>query len=146
MKDSKSLNNSLLSIEPGVIVYGPAITSRLALAGVLLPLHIPLWLFLKPWFSASNFTNIDIFNGTRIMKWFGIAPVLVYYCSAMTIINTVGVVMGPMMVFSPFMSIDILYAGFSLTISIWDDHHPVNILDWGVGVSLTGITVYIDKT
>lgn len=147
-KDIYDFNNQFLSLSlvPGVIVYGPAITSRLAFAGVLLPLHIPLWKFIKPWFSQTNYSFYNVFNGTQIMKWVGVAPVLVYYCSAMSLVNIFGLTLGLNTVFSPFMSIDILYAGFTLTINIWEDYHAVNMLDWGVGVSLTGITVYVENT
>jgi len=140
----KDISLDLPTIIPGVVVYGPSISSRLAFAGVLLPLIIPLWDIIGTWGSIMDITRYDIFNGTKIMKWFYIVPISAYYCSSVSLINTYGMVFGPNMILSPFMAIDIIYAGFSITVSIWDDHQPVNILDWGVGVCLTGVTVYVE--
>ena len=70
-------------------------------------------------------------------------PVAAFYCSAMTYISAVGVKLGETPVLSPFISILVAHVGLGVSVSIFDDSYPINIVDWIVGVSLTGLIAHI---
>lgn len=147
MEDTRILPNSDFQprIMPEVIVCGPVISSFLAVGGSMFPLHTILSNLLPPWWYNSSNWRLDILNGTRIAGFIGIMPVAAFYCTAMTLINVFGLKLGQSCVISPFISIMAAHVGVGISVSIFDDAYPVNILDWGVGVSLTGLIAYISR-
>ena len=131
------------TVTPNVIVCGPCITSFLTIGGPLLPLHTLLFGILPPfWYNTSQY-EYDLLTGTRIATFVGLLPVIAFYCTATTFINTYGAVIGEQSVFSPFIALMILHAGFGLSMIIYDDAFPVSIFDWSIGVSATGLIAYI---
>ena len=137
------LSTSSSSVTPSVMICGPVITSFLSVGGPMIPLHVFLFNLLPPlWYNVSQ-ERLDILNGTRIAKFYGILPLVAFYCSSMTLINAFGAVVGENSVFSPFVAIMVLHAGAGISISIFDDGFPTNILDWSIGVSATGLIAYL---
>ena len=131
------------TVTPNVIVCGPCVTSFLTIGGPLLPLHTLLFGILPPfWYNTSQY-EYDLLTGTRIATFVGLLPVIAFYCTATTLINTYGAVIGERSVFSPFIALMILHAGFGLSMIIYDDAFPVSIFDWSIGVSATGLIAYI---
>jgi hypothetical protein len=131
-------------VSPNVIICGPAITSFLTIGGPILPLHVLLFNVLRPfWYNTSSFES-DFANGALVSGFLGLLPVVAFYCSTTTIINAYGAVLGENTVISPFIALMILHAGAGVSISINSDGFPINIFDWAIGLSVTGLVAYID--
>ncbi len=131
-------------VSPNVIICGPAITSFLTIGGPILPLHVLLFNVLKPfWFNTSSY-ELDFANGALFSGFLGLLPVVAFYCSTTTIINAYGAVLGENTVISPFIALMILHAGAGVSISINSNSIPINIFDWAIGLSVTGLVAYID--
>lgn len=140
---SVSLPRSTYAFTPHTIYCGPSLTSFLTIGGSFFVLHQFLGNLLPPYLYTYIYERLDMFNGTRLAGWLGITPVLGMYCPVMTLINAFGLVEGPNTVFSPFMALMVLYVGFGIAVSVFDDGYPYSLFDWGVGVSLTGVIIYI---
>jgi hypothetical protein len=126
-----------------IIVCGPCVTSFLTIGGPLLPLHNLLFGILPAfWYNTSEY-EFDFLTGTRAETFIGLLPLLGFYCSATTLINAYGAVLGEHSVVSPFITLMVLHAGFGLSINIYDDAFPVNIFDWSIGISAMGLIAYV---
>jgi len=132
------------SVAPNVIICGPSIASFLTIGGPIIPLHVLLFDILKPfWYNTSIF-EFDAVNGVLISTFLGILPVVAFYCTATTLINAYGAVIGEHTVISPFIALMLLHVGAGLSIAVNDNGFPVNIFDWAIGLSTTGLIAYID--
>ena len=132
------------SVVPNVIVCGPAVTSFLTIGGPIIPLHVLLFNILPPFWYNTTKLHFDTFNGTRMVGFLGALPATAFYCTATTLINAYGAVIGEHSVISPFISLSVIDVLVGLSIAIFDDGFPINIFDWLFGVSLTGLIAYID--
>jgi hypothetical protein len=131
------------TISTDVTILGPSIISFLTIGGGIFPLHLIFWDLIGPiWWNSTRF-DFDIFGGTAIAAQILISPAMALYCSAMTFINSFGVVIGPNFVISPFISILVGVAGFSITVNIFTDGFEFNAFDWSVGFCVTGLIAYI---
>jgi len=139
-----SLKPQTSSVSPNVIICGPSIASFLTVGGPIIPLHVLLFDILKPfWYNTSLF-EFDAVNGVLISTFLGILPVVAFYCTATTLINAYGAVLGEHTVISPFIALMLLHVGAGLSIAVNDNGFPVNIFDWAIGLSATGLIAYID--
>lgn len=130
-------------VTPNVIICGPTITSFLTIGGPLLPLHMLLFGILPPFWYNSSHHEFDAFTGTKVATFIGLMPIVAFYCTATTLINAFGAVIGEHTVISPFIAMMILHAGFGISVCVFDDEFPVNIFDWSLGLSVTGLIAYI---
>jgi len=135
----------LPTISADVTLLGPSVISFLTIGGIIFPLHLIFWEMLGPIWWNSTRLNFDLFGGTDIAAQLLISPVMALYCSAMTIINCFGMVIGPKILLSPFMSILIGVAGFSITVNIMTDGFEMNVFDWSAGFCVTGLVAYISE-
>ena len=144
LKENLPIFNQSNGVVPNVIVCGPAITSFLTIGGPIIPLHVLLFKLLPPfWYNTTNL-EFDAFNGTRMVGFLGILPMTAFYCTATTLINAYGLVIGENTVISPFISLSIMDVLMGLSIAIFDDGFPINIFDWILGFSITGLIAYVD--
>jgi hypothetical protein len=144
MKERLPIFNQSNGVVPNVIVCGPAVTSFLTIGGPIIPLHVLLFNLLPPfWYNTTNL-EFDAFNGTRMVGFLGILPMTAFYCTATTLINAYGLVIGENTVISPFISLSVMDVLMGLSIAIFDDGFPINIFDWILGFSLTGLVAYVD--
>lgn len=132
------------TVVPNVIICGPAVTSFLTIGGPIIPLHVLLFEILQPFWYNSSLFHYDAANGVLIATYLGIMPVVALYCTSTTLINAYGAVIGENTVISPFIALMLLHAGAGLSISVNDNGFPINIFDWAIGLSATGLIAYID--
>lgn len=131
-------------VSPNVIICGPSITSFLTIGGPILPLHVLLFEILPPfWYNVTSL-EADFGNGALITGFLGLLPVIAFYCSTTTIINAFGAVIGENTILSPFIALMLLHAGAGLSISVNSEGYPINVFDWAIGLSVTGLVAYID--
>ena len=138
-------NINMPTISTDVTILGPSIISFLTIGGIIFPLHLILWDLLGPIWWNSTRIDLDIFGGTAIAAQLLISPAMALYCSAMTFINSIGVVIGPRFIISPFVSILVGVAGFSITANILTSGFEMNVFDWSVGLCLTGLVAFISQ-
>ena len=90
--------------------------------------------------------QMDFANGALISGFLGLMPMVAFYCTATTLINAFGAVIGEQTVISPFIALMLMHAGAGVSISINSNGFPINIFDWAIGLSITGLIAYIDIT
>lgn len=134
------------SLNPNVIICGPAVTSFLTIGGPIFPLHVALFRILPPFWYNSTINNYDLMDGTKLGITVGILPITAFYCTAASLINAYGIVIGENTVISPFVSMSILSVLASVSITFFSNGFPVNVFDWIIGISATGLIAYIDIT
>jgi hypothetical protein len=133
------------SISTDVTILGPSIVSFLTIGSVIFPLHMLFWDMLKPiWWNATIF-NYDIIGGSSIAAQLMVSPALAIYSSAMTFINSIGLVIGPKFILSPFVSILIGVLGLSITANVYTDSFAMNVFDWSAGICIAGMIAYISQ-
>ncbi|HDM67252.1 MAG TPA: hypothetical protein ENG62_02565 [Thermoplasmatales archaeon] len=71
-------------------------------------------------------------------------PAVFFLGMSITLINVVGIKIGDTPVLSPFFAILAPHAGLGISISIFENSYPVNILDWSIGVSGLGLIAYFE--
>ncbi|RLF41725.1 MAG: hypothetical protein DRN12_02440 [Thermoplasmata archaeon] len=132
------------SISPGVIICGPSLVSFLSIGGSILPLQDLLFhnILAPLWRANLNDTHLPFLNGTRIQPFLGIMPAVIFLGLSMTLINVIGVKIGPSIVLSPFLAILAPHASFGISVSIFEKSYPVNVLDWSIGISGIGLISY----
>jgi hypothetical protein len=133
------------TISTDVTLLGPSIISFLTIGGGIFPLHLIFWDLIGPIWWNSTISHFDFFGGTDVASQVLISPAMALYCSAMTFINSFGMVIGPNFVISPFMSILMGVAGFSITANIFSNGFEFNAFDWSVGFCLTGLIAYVSE-
>jgi hypothetical protein len=126
-----------------VIVCGPAINSFLVIGGCFYPIHLIFPELLLPIPLYHERFYLDIFNGTNISAFLGIMPVAAIICPTMTFISVLGVTLGPKMLYSPFIAVHIACFGGSISVALFTEEFPINILDWAIGISPGGLIAYI---
>ncbi len=132
------------SISPGVIICGPSLASFLTIGGSILPLQDLLFhnILAPLWRANLNDTHLPFLNGIHIQPFLGVMPAVIFLGLSMTLINVIGVKIGPSIVLSPFLAILSPHASFGISISIFENSYPVNVLDWSIGISGVGLISY----
>ena len=132
------------SISPGVIICGPSLASFLTIGGSILPLQDLLFhnILAPLWRANLNDTHLPFFNGIHIQPFLGVMPAVIFLGLSMTLINVIGLKIGPSIVLSPFLAILAPHASFGISVSIFEKSYPVNILDWSIGISGIGLISY----
>ncbi len=141
---SLSSNSVSIFVNPGVIICGPSLVSFLSVGGSILPLQDLIFHnILKPmWRADLESIHLSFLNGTHIEPFLGVMPAVIFLGLSMTLINVIGVKIGPSIVLSPFLAILSPHASFGISISIFENSYPVNVLDWSIGISGVGLISY----
>jgi hypothetical protein len=138
-------NNKPLKISPGLIFSGPSIQSTLALGGQTYQLETIFGDILQYYFDTSifEFQTDDLFNGTHLHSSAYAGPVYVGFSPSSAFITTLGTVFsGPKIVYSPFISIRVVFAGTHLSATIFECENPITIFDWHLNVAFLGVVLY----
>lgn len=142
---NKNITVDIPMISTDVTILGPSIVSFLTIGSVIFPLHLLFWDMLGPLWWNATILNFDKLGGTSISAQVLLTPALAIYSSAMTFINSLGLVIGPKFMLSPFTSILIGVAGVSIAANIFTDSFAMNVFDWSAGFCLAGLIAYISQ-
>lgn len=132
-------------LSPGLIFSGPSISSTLALGGQTYKLELLLGDILQYYFDVPliDIQNDDLFNGTHLHSTAYAGPVYVGFSPSSAFITTIGVLFsGPPIIYSPFISIRVVFAGAHLSAKIFECENPITVFDWHLNVAMLGVVLY----
>ena len=130
-----------LQTQPGSIICGPSLISFLSIGGSILPIHDLLFhSIIKPiWRANLSDVHLPFLNGTQFHPFLGIMPAVIFLGLSATLINVIGIKIGETPVISPFLALLAPHASFGISISIFENSYPINVMDWSIGISAIGI-------
>lgn len=129
----------------GYIFSGPSIETSLTIGGQTYQLQRFIGDVLEYYFDIElfDYQDNDTLNGTHFHSSAYSGPVFVGISPASAFITTLGVrFQGPSFVYSPFVTIRVLFGGAHLSAKIYECVNPITVFDWHLNAALMGVLVY----